>query len=152
VSTFDAPPTEYGYVDLGLPSGLLWCTQNVGASSEEDFGEYFSWGNVEGHKPTGNRFSYNFNSDSYKNTPGASIQFTSDTKNADYNPTSGYDAAHENMGGDWRMPTSNEFKELYENTDSEWTSINGVNGRKFMKKSDHSVYVFFPAAGHSYDY
>jgi uncharacterized protein (TIGR02145 family) len=45
------------------------------------------------------------------------------------------------------MPTATEFQELYDNTDNEWTAINGVNGRKFMKKSDHSVYVFFPAAG-----
>jgi uncharacterized protein (TIGR02145 family) len=47
------------------------------------------------------------------------------------------------------MPTATEFKELYDNTDRVWTTINGVNGWKFMKKSDHSVYVFFPAAGNS---
>ena len=121
VSTFDAPPTEE-WVDLGLPSGLLWCTHNVGASSEEDYGEYFSWGNVDGHEPTGTAFDYNWgssNSGPYASTPGASISFTSDTKNADYTPTSGYDAAHENMGGDWRMPTATEFQELYDNTDGE---------------------------------
>ncbi len=129
---------------------------NIGASSEEDYGEYFSWGNIDPHVPTSdNSFSpYSWGDSNayspYKDTPGATIQFTSDTKNADYAANSGYDAARENMGGSWRMPTATEFKELYDNTDREWTQINGVNGYKFMKKSDHSVYVFFPAAGNGY--
>lgn len=143
-------------VDLGLPSGLLWCKQNIGAQSEEEYGAYFSWGNVTGHYSTnGSTFddSYdwgNSNSGPYASTPGASIQFTSDTKNADYSADSGYDAAHELLGGSWRMPTATEFQELYDNTDREWTSINGIWGAKFMKKSDHSVYVFFPAAGYGF--
>lgn len=149
VSTFDAPPIAE-WVDLGLPSGLLWCNHNVGGTKETDYGEYFSYGNVTGHKST-NGFTfddnYNFNNSNYGSTPGASISFTSDHKNADYSPTSGYDAAQVNMGGDWRVPTVNEFQELYDNTDIEWTTINDVKGRKFMKKSDNSVYVFFPAAG-----
>lgn len=145
-----------GAVDLGLPSGLLWRNKNVGANSETDYGEYFSWGNITGHKSTnGSTFddSYDFgtsNSGPYASTPGASIQFTYQHKNADYAANSGYDAARENLGGLWRMPTATEFKELYDNTDNEWTSINGVYGRKFMKKTDHSVYVFFPAAGYGH--
>lgn len=137
-------------VDLGLPSGRLWADRNVGALSPSDYGEYFSWGNVDGHKSSnGSTFddSYDFGTSTYNSTPGASIPYTSRTKNADYSADSGYDAARENLSGDWRMPTATEFKELYDNTDNEWTTINGVNGRKFMKKSDHSVYVFFPAAG-----
>ena len=132
---------------------MLWCRHNVGGETETDYGEYFSWGNVTGHKSTnGSTFddSYdwgNSNTGPYASTPGASISFTSQTKNADYSPTSGYDAAQVNMGSDWRMPTANEFQELYDNTDNEWTTINGVAGCKFMKKSDHSVYVFFPATG-----
>jgi uncharacterized protein (TIGR02145 family) len=151
VSVFAAPPVAQT-VDLGLPSGLLWCNINVGAASETGYGEYFSWGNVTGHKFTkGPKFddSYSFDSTTYASTSGASISFTSQHKNADYSATSGYDAARENLGGSWRMPTATEFQELYGNTDNEWTTINGVKGRKFMKKSDHSVYVFFPAAGYS---
>lgn len=143
-------------VDLGLPSGTLWADRNVDATAPEEDGSYFSWGNITGHKSTnGSTFddSYDWgskNNGPYASTPGASIQFTSQHKNADYATNSGYDAAHENLGGSWRMPTENEFQELYNNTDNEWTSINGVYGRKFMKKSDHSVYVFFPAAGRGY--
>lgn len=144
----------YEAIDLGLPSGLKWANMNVGAESEEEDGAYFSWGNIEPHFPTSaSSFSpYTWGGSNtgspYKDTPGASIPFTSQTKNADYSADSGYDAARELFGGSWRMPTATEFKELYDNTDNEWTTINGVNGRKFMKKTDHSVYVFFPAAGY----
>lgn len=51
------------------------------------------------------------------------------------------------MGGDWRMPTSNEFQELYSNTTSKWTTENGVYGQKFTSKTDSSKYIFIPAAG-----
>lgn len=149
-----APTLTVNAVDLGLPSGKLWADRNLGAESEEGYGAYFSWGNIAGHASSnGSTFddSYDLgtaNTGPYASTPGASIQFTSQHKNADYSATSGYDAARENLGGSWRMPTATEFQELYDNTDNEWTSINGVYGRKFMKKSDHSVYVFFPAAGY----
>lgn len=135
---------NYAWVDLGLPSGLLWATNNVGAASETDYGDFFSWGNITGHKSSnGSTFddSYDFgtsNSGPYASTPGAAL--TGDIPLAN-------DAAYQNMGGDWRMPTATEFQELYDNTDNEWTTINGVNGWKFMKKTDHSVYVFFPTAG-----
>ena len=32
------------YVDLGLPSGTLWATCNVGANSPEEYGNHFAWG------------------------------------------------------------------------------------------------------------
>jgi uncharacterized protein (TIGR02145 family) len=152
VAVIVAPPTIVvpTPIDLGLPSGRLWASWNIGAESEEEDGAYFSWGNIEPNFPNGTTFSYNWGSSNtgpYASTPGASIPFTSQTKNADYSADSGYDAARELFGGSWRMPTATEFQELYDNTDNEWTTVNGVNGRKFMKKTDHSVYVFFPAAG-----
>ena len=146
--TFKFPPE--GAVDLGLPSGLLWRNRNVGANSETDYGDYFSWGNITGHKSTnGSTFDdgYDFgtsNSGPYASTPGKSL-----TGNIASND-SAHDAALANLGSGWHMPTKENFKELYDNTDNEWTTINGVAGRKFMKKSDHSVYVFFPAAGYGY--
>ena len=62
-----------------------------------------------------------------------------------------YDAAAQIMGGDWRMPTKDELKELIDNTDNEWTQVNGVNGRKFTHKTDTSKYIFIPAAGNCGD-
>jgi hypothetical protein len=155
----DPPKT----VDLGLPSGTLWAKGNIvkkgdnyQIGEETDYGAYVSWGNVTPHFSSNNfKFDDNYdwgtsNSGPYQSTPGVNIMFTSQHKNADYSADSGYDAARELLGGSWRMPTATEFQELYDNTDREWTTINGVSGMKFMKKSNHSVYVFFPAAGYGY--
>ena len=59
-----------------------------------------------------------------------------------------YDVAYKYLGAPWRLPTNDECQELINNTDHEWTTINGVYGRKFKKKTDPSVYVFFPASGY----
>ena len=38
------------FVDLGLPSGTLWATKNLGASSKTDYGLYFAWGETTGYE------------------------------------------------------------------------------------------------------
>lgn len=58
------------------------------------------------------------------------------------------DAARVNMGGDWRMPTSDELRELLDNTTQSWATINGVNGRKFISKTDETKYIFIPNSGY----
>lgn len=136
-------------VDLGL--SVKWAQANIVKNSdgtykvgdnETDYGCYFSWGNVIGHNEGE---GYNFNSSTYNGTPGKSL-----TANIAVGET--YDAARKCLGTPWRMPTKEEFQELYDNTDREWVTnhngVSGCNGWKFMKKSDHSVYVFFPAAGY----
>jgi len=139
-------------VDLGLPSGLLWAKGNIvkdangnySVGNETDYGCYFSWGNIVGHN---NGEGYDFgtsNSGPYASTPGKQVSHDIASNDA------AHDAALATLGGSYRMPTKAEFKELYDNTDNEWTTIDGVAGRKFMKKTDHSVYVFFPAAGYGY--
>ena len=57
------------------------------------------------------------------------------------------DAAHFKLGGKWRMPTSEEFDELLNNCDSEWTIINGIKGRKLTSRKNGNS-IFFPAAGY----
>ena len=57
------------------------------------------------------------------------------------------DAATYNWGNPWRTPTKDEITELIENTDYEWTTLGGSKGCKFMKKDDHSVYIFIPITG-----
>lgn len=136
------------YVDLGLPSGLLWAQGNIikvdgsySIGEPTNYGCYFSWGNIEGHN---NGEGYDFgtaNSGPYASTPGAQVSANIASND------SAHDAALACLGSPWRMPTKEEFKELYDNTDRVWTTIDGINGWKFMKKTDHSVYVFFPAAG-----
>lgn len=131
-----------GAVDLALPSGLLWCEHNVGASTPYEDGLYFSWGNVTGHTGTD---GYDFgtgNDGPYASTPGAAL-----TGNIPTNGT--YDAARHNMGAPWRMPTVGEFQELNANCDSEWTDEDGVAGRRFTSRINGNS-IFFPASGYRY--
>ena len=135
-----AAPT--GFVDLALPSGLLWCEHNVGATTPYEDCLYFSWGNVTGH--TGDD-GYDFGSSNdgpYAQTPGAAL-----TGNIPTNGT--YDAARHNMGAPCRMPTVGEFQELNNNCDSEWTDEDGVSGRRFTSRINGNS-IFFPASGFRY--
>lgn len=126
---------EPEWVDLGLPSGLLWARANLGATIPESPGIYFSWGNTNGH-PAG--AGYDFSQAVYDTTPGASIS-------ADLSLSQ--DAARAVLGDPWRMPTAAEFKELNDNCTSVWTSINGMNGRLFTSRVNGKT-LFFPAAGY----
>jgi uncharacterized protein (TIGR02145 family) len=148
---------QAGFVDLGLPSGLKWAQGNIVKNGnkyeigeETDYGAYFSWGNITPHfSANGSTFddSYDFgtsNSGPYASTPGKSVSANIPSNDATH------DAALALLGSPWHLPTKENFQELYDNTDREWTTINGVSGWKFMKKTDHSLYVFFPAAGYGY--
>jgi hypothetical protein len=129
-----AAPT--GFVDLALPSGLLWCEHNVGASTPYEHGLYFSWGNVIGHAEGS---GYDFSDAVYAQTPGATL-----TGNIPTNGT--YDLARHNMGAPCRLPTVGEFQELNSNCDSEWTDEDGVAGRRFTSRINGNS-IFFPASG-----
>ena len=129
-----AAPT--GFVDLALPSGLLWCEHNIGATTPYEHGLYFSWGNVEGHAEGS---GYDFSDAVYAQTAGATL-----TGNIPVNNT--YDMARHNMGAPCRLPTSGEFVELNNNCDSEWTDEDGVAGRRFTSRINGNS-IFFPASG-----
>ena len=135
-----AAPT--GFVDLALPSGLLWCEHNVGASTPYEDGLYFSWGNVEGHTGTDGYDFGTSNDGPYASTPGAAL-----TGNIPANNT--YDAARHNMGAPCRLPTVGEFQELNSNCTSEWTDEDGVAGRRFTSNINGNS-IFFPASGLRY--
>ena len=129
-----AAPT--GFVDLALPSGLLWCEHNVGASTPYEHGLYFSWGNVEGHAEGS---GYDFSDAVYAETAGAALTGNIPTNNT-------YDMARHNMGAPCRLPTDGEFQELNSNCDSEWTDEDGVAGRRFTSRINGNS-IFFPASG-----
>ena len=129
-----AAPT--GFVDLALPSGLLWCEHNVGASTPYEHGLYFSWGNVEGHAEGS---GYDFSDAVYAETAGAALTGNIPTNNT-------YDMARHNMGAPCRLPTVGEFQELNSNCDSEWTDEDGVAGRRFTSRINGNS-IFFPASG-----
>lgn len=134
-------------VDLGLPSGVLWASGNIVKDAQgnysmgnpTDYGCYFSWGNIDGYN-FGD--SYTFNESNYNITPGAQL-----TANIASNDAL-HDAAFAYLGGSWHIPTKTEAQELFNYTDYEQTAIDGINGVKFMKKTDHSVFIFLPSAGY----
>lgn len=126
---------EPEWVDLGLPSGLLWAKDNIGSAKPEGIGLYFSWGNTDGHA-TGS--GYDFSQAVYDTTPAAAI-----TDNLSLSQ----DAARSYLGAPWRMPTTAEFRELYDNCTSVWTTLNGVNGRLFTSNVNGNT-LFFPADGY----
>ena len=134
-------------IDLGLPSGTLWADRNVGAKSQYDYGLFFSWGNTKGYRPnTGdmdwgdfdNAFDYKFTSDEYEKTPGAKLEGDIDLE---------HDAAHVNMGEPWKMPTSEQFQELYDNCDWIRKNIHGVNGYLVVSKINGNS-LFFACSGY----
>lgn len=170
----------YNFVDLNLPSGLLWADRNIGAETPEETGLYFQWGDTQGYtaKQVGNGegqkyFNSNFSDYKFYSTSGFTKYNGTDVKLVlDLED----DAAHVLMGGNWRIPTQNDFHELINNTDLylvpesgdeingsvtsfeptsnpsiivKWEqSTNGtIKGMKFYKKNDKQTYLFVPCGG-----
>ena len=122
------PPSTSPYeaVDLGL--SVKWATFNVGATKPEEYGDYFAWGEISPKSSY-----YESNSVTY----GKSM--------SDISGNAQYDAARANWGGDWRMPTTSEQRELLNNCSWQWTTLNGVNGYRVTGPNGNSI--FLPAAG-----
>lgn len=129
---------EHEWVDLGLPSGTLWATCNIGAESPEDYGDYFAWGEVE-PKSTYVESTYNYSY--YNNSSVGKTELNLED-----------DAAYMNWGEGWRMPSINQLYELYNgnNTNNQWTTLNGKKGLLISSKSNGAS-LFLPAAGQHYD-
>ncbi|MBO7132784.1 MAG: DUF1566 domain-containing protein [Bacteroidales bacterium] len=127
------------YIDLGLPSGLLWATCNVGANAPEEYGDYFAWGE------TTPKETYNW--DTYKYYDGSVTKYTGSDSLTILEASD--DAATANWGAGWRMPTADEMRELQDYCIVVWTEQNGVNGRKFTGPNGNSI--FLPAAGYRID-
>ena len=135
------------YVDLGLPSGTLWATCNVGENSPEEYGDYFAWGET---KP---KATYDW--DTYKYCNGSDDELTKYCSSFEYGHNGftdnltvlqpGDDAATANWGIGWCMPTKEQWEELYNNTEHTWKAWNGVNGHLF--KGKNGAVLFLPAAG-----
>jgi len=137
------------FVDLGLPSGTLWATCNVGAEAPEEYGYHVAWAETEPK-------DYYDNS-TYKYSTGDYDDLTKYCTKSDYGYngfTDGLivlqpedDAAATHWGSVWRTPTNEEWEELLspKNTIKGWTTRNGVKGRLFKGRNGNSI--FLPAAG-----
>ena len=170
------------YIDLGLPSGTKWAKKNLGAETEEDAGLYFQWGDTQGY--TSEQIGYG---DGLKQFSWDDYKHLINIGNSDflkYNSTDGKtvldsedDAVHAEIGGNYMIPTREDFIELINNTDIylvtetgqeikgnvvdsspnglisitwEEKSSSNIKGIKLCKKNDNSIYIFIPAVGCSF--
>lgn len=144
--------TEYD-VDLGLPSGTIWASCNVGAKNTWDSGDYFAWGET---KP---KDEYGWDTYKYCGGSGDSqTKYCSDGTCGKDGFTDNLtillpedDAATANMGKEWRMPTLADIRELYEKCDWEFTSdSDGTSVSGYVVKSrSNTNSLFLPAAGYN---
>ena len=129
------------WVDLGL--SVKWATCNVGASSSEEYGGYYAWGETE------EKSDYSWKT--YKWCKGSNDSMTKYCLNNNYGTVDNKtvldhedDVAHIKWGGSWRMPTSYEIQELFNNCSWEWTTLNDVDGQLITGPNGSSI--FLPAA------
>jgi len=156
------------FVDMGLPSGLMWAKRNIDISQPDGFAAseyqyectFFSWGNTEGHNPTStSAFDYNWgsaNDGPYTETPGSKL-----TANAGLS----HDAARAILGSPWRDPSTDDFAELFANIDfidyngdvipsaqtNKLTTMgpNHIQGIRLRSKINGNI-IFFPCSGYGY--
>lgn len=138
----------YDYIDLGLPSGRLWAAYNVGATKISELGDYFSWAEVT---PKNEYSWWNLNYFDYDNSQFTKYCSTSRKGVIDNITTleSQDDVATVFWGDEWRMPTVEEIKELFENCNWRWTDdYEGMDiaGYVGVSKLNNNT-IFFPAAG-----
>ena len=153
---YDDPVDNHEWVDLGLPSGTLWATCNVGASSPEGYGGYFAWGETapkdyydytykwykEGYYDANNSW-HNGGLTKYCTYAYDGYDGFTDGK-TELDPSD--DAATANWGSGARMPSLEQIKELRDNCSWQWTQRNGVYGRQGIGPNGNTI--FLPAAGY----
>ncbi len=160
IDTVNHTINGHKYVDLGLPSGLLWATCNLGAESITDYGDSYAWGETT-PKTKYNLGTYKwYTSETIVEVDADGFEVTKTIETyTKYNTKSTYgsidnlttlefvdDAAAVNWGGDWRMPTEAEQDELCNYCTWTWVTLNGVKGYKVSSKAEgNSNYIFLPA-------
>ena len=143
---------EFEYVDLGLPSGTMWATCNVGADKPEDGGLLFQFGRVDGYAYDDENHQFRTMEQNAQDTGDEYIPKTASGKTYNVDETLDLedDAARVNMGGVWRMPTNDELQELLDNTSNEVTAINEVQGMMFTSNKNGKQ-LFIPFAGYWFE-
>jgi len=138
-------------VDLGLPSGTLWASYNLGASRPSEYGDFFAWGELEA------KSEYEWSTLKYCEYGGsdADVKFSKYVMDPEYGTVDGKtvlepedDAASVNWGDGWRIPTDDEWAELIAQCRWRWTRRGDIGGYKIIGKNRKSI--FLPAAGHCF--
>ena len=147
--------SAHEYVDLGL--SVKWATCNIGAEKPEEFGNYYSWAEVEPKTSyTLTNYKFYMSGNSNNDVKFSKYSFDESNKKSFYNhydQTNLFnddDVACVKWGGNWRMPTKEEMDELRNNCSWTWIILNGVTGYKVtsMKSGYKDRYIFLPAAGY----
>lgn len=131
------------YVDLGVPSGTLWATCNLGAETPYQIGTYYAWGEIE-KKATYTIENYEFFAE-FASDPDFGYYIECQNIGTDI-CESEYDAVTQTWGGEWRMPNYEEIRELRINCWYKWVEENGVKGMRFYGPNGNSIFVM--AAGY----
>lgn len=154
------------YVDLGLSSGTLWATCNVGAKFPEQFGDHFGWGEIIPHFNKGKWSEplypgyYGYVWTNYKHCKRGYVSLTKYCCHADYGDngftdyrimlTTDDDAAYQIMGKKWIIPTEEQWQELIDECLWTWTdnyNNSSVAGYIVAHRYKKDVHIFLPAAG-----
>ena len=126
-------------VDLALPSGTYWASHNIGATKPEEVGGYYAWGETESKALyTWNNYIHCDGSEETCRDIGNDIGYTN------------YDVAHVKWGGDWRMPSLEQWQEVIASCSRETTSVNGVSGLKLTSRKNGNS-IFLPNTGAKWD-
>lgn len=124
-------------VDLGL--SVKWAAYNVGASSPEEYGGYYAWGETKEKK------YYSGSDYKWRKSDGLIVKYAETVDNKMRLELSD-DVAHVSLKGNWRMPTQDEMEELITRCSWEWTTRKGVEGQLVTGPNGNSI--FLPAAGY----
>ena len=139
----DWTATDYVYLGLDNPAGqrIMWATHNLGASSEMEYGLFFSWAGTTGYTLTGSSGNYSSEHD-FRSTPTYELD-------ENYNLKPAYDAAHVALKGLWRLPTKDEMDVLASNAQSEFEGSGPTFGMRFKGVNDYyGNSIFLTAAGY----
>jgi len=141
-------PDDHEWVDLGLPSGTLWATCNVGADRPGDFGDYFAWGETapkDSYSWENYMWCYGYSSTLTKYCTNSSFGYNGFVDNkAELDPVD--DAAYVNWDPSWRMPTYDQLEELRTQCTWTWRIKDGSYGHLITGPNGNSI--FLPAAGY----
>lgn len=135
-------------VDLGL--SVKWGTCNVGADTPDGYGNLYSWAEAspkESYKNT--YYTHGLGTADSPCTKYCTVESCGTVDNKTVIEPSD-DAVAVTKGGDWRMPTRDEFKELLTECEWEWITLNGTGGMK-VTSSTNGNSIFLPAGGRSFN-
>lgn len=136
------------FVDLQLPSGNKWSKMNLGASVPEEYGDYYAWSEIEPRYTSlhfTNPYSLAINGWKPGRDNGYSMSDMPNYTGGDLDAS--HDAARQNWGANWRIPTKEDFQELFDNCDLVGVTINGYPCNKFTSRVN-GKYILLPLAGY----